>query len=353
MTLQHVRALDGVRGVAVVLVVVHHVVVRAADPGYSGWAGVDLFFALSGFLITQSILTSGGRGDGGGIRLREFYRRRFWRIAPALAVLLAVAVVAWPEHPNRRAAAAGAAQVLNLVQGFGDPPFSHHLGHIWSISAEAQFYAVWALALFLLVRWRVPRAGIVGLLVVAFAASQLERMAIVGDGDFVWNRPYFSPDTRSAAFATGCIVGLVFAWGWVDGDRARRALGALTVPAAVTIWWATTFHHLDEHLYTVAMPFAAVAGGLLVLAAATVAPSPVRRALELQPLPWLGRISYSLYLWHLPIFEQLASWRGGDDLVGIAVLGIPLSLAAGFASHVLVERPLLRGIPRRRVPTPA
>lgn len=353
MKLQHVRSLDGVRGVAVVLIVVHHIVVRAPDPSYSGWAGVDLFFALSGFLITQSILTSGGRGDGVGIRLREFYRRRFWRLAPALAVFLVVAIVLWPEDPNPKATLASAAQVLNVVQGFGEPPFSPHLGHLWSISAEVQFYVVWALALFALVRVRAPRWAIVGVLLAAFAASAVMRDAIVGDGDFVWNRPYFSPDTRSAALATGCIAGLAFAWGWLDGVAARRGLALLTVPAVVVLWWATTVHHLDARLYTTAMPLVALAGAALVGAAATSAPSPIRRALELEPLPSLGRISYSLYLWHLPIFEEVESWRGSDDLVGIAVVGIPLALAAAIASFVLVERPLLRGLPRQRVPTAA
>jgi len=353
--LQHIRALDGVRGVAVVLIVVHHIVVRAEDPPYSGWAAVDLFFALSGFLITQSILTS-GRSGGSGIRLREFYRRRFWRLGPALAVFLAIVFVLWPEDPNHRAVAAAAGQVLNVVQGFGDPPFSPHLAHLWSISAEVQFYVVWAFLLFALVRLRAPRAVIVGVLVAAFAASAVLRIAIVGDGDFVWNRPYFSPDTRSAAIVTGCAAGLAFAWGWLDGVGTRRALAALSVPAALGMWWAMTIHHLDERLYTTAMPLVGVATSLLVAAVATRAPTPIGRIVELEPLPFLGRISYSLYLWHLPIFEQVADWRGEDALADIALIGIPLALAAAIASYALVERPLLRGwrdFRHRRVPTAA
>ncbi|HYD10168.1 MAG TPA: acyltransferase [Acidimicrobiales bacterium] len=339
--LQHVRALDGVRGVAVVLIVVHHIVVRAADPPFSGWAGVDLFFALSGFLITQSILTSGGAG---GIGLGEFYRRRFWRLAPALALFLAIAVVVWPEDPNPKSALAAATQWLNALQGYGEPPFSPHLAHLWSISAEVQFYVVWALVLFALVRLRVPRVLVLALLVGAFAGSQALRVAIVGDGAFVWNRPYFAPDTRSAALAAGCIVGLAFAWGWLDGRFARWTLAVATVPAVTALWWGTTFHHLDERLYTVAMPLAALGGAGLVAAAAVRAPSPVRLLCELQPLPFLGKISYSLYLWHLPLFEQVAEWRGADDLAGIATIGVPMALAAATASHYLVERPLLRGV---------
>ena len=350
MTLRHVRALDGVRGVAVAVVVAHHICVRAVDPAFSGWSGVDLFFVLSGFLITQSILTS---GTGGSIDLAGFYRRRFWRLAPALTVLLLVAVVVWPEGASGKVVFGAAAQWLNIQQGFGEPPFSPHLGHVWSISAEVQFYAVWALGLALLLRLRVPRWAIVALVASVFVASQVARMVIVGDGDFLWYRPYFAPDTRSAALATGCITGLAFAWGWLDGLLARRALAVLTVPAAVALWWATTTHHLDEHLYTVALPLVAIAGAIVVGAAATGVTSPIRSVLELAPLALLGRISYSLYLWHLPIFEEIGDRRGNDDLLGMTLIGVPLALAAALASYALVERPLLRGWRRARVPTPA
>lgn len=346
MRLQHVRALDGVRGLAIVIVVVHHIAVRAVDPSFSGWSGVDVFFALSGFLITQSVLTSTDR-------LGEFYRRRFWRLAPALAVLLVVAAVLWPVGANGRWLIAAATQWLNLQQGFGSPPFSPHLAHLWSISAEAQFYAVWALGLVLLVRWKAPRWAIVALLVGLFVASQVERTVLVGDGDFLWNRPYFSPDTRSAALVTGCLAGLAFAWGWLDGAAARSAIAVLTVPAAVALWWATTVHHLDAQLYTTALPLVAVAAAVLVVAAATSAPSPIRWALALQPMPFLGRISYSLYLWHLPIFEEVGEWRGDGDLLGLSLVGLPLALTAALASYHLVERPLMRGVRRTRVPIAA
>lgn len=346
MKRQHVAALDGVRGVAVGLVVVHHIIVRAADPAYSGWSAVDMFFALSGFLITQSILTSKDR-------LREFYRRRFWRLAPTLAVFLVVAALVWPVGPNGTWLLAAATQWLNVQQGFGGPPFSPHLGHLWSISAEVQFYVLWACGLVLMVRWKVPRWAIVALLVGLFLASQVERLLIVGDGAFDWNRPYFSPDTRSASLVTGCIAGVAFAWGWLDGTAARRAIAVLTVPAALTLWWATTVHHLDGRLYTRALPLAAIAAAVLVAAAATSAPSPIRWALALPPLPFLGRISYPLYLWHLPIFEEIGERRGNDDLLGMALIGLPLALAAALVTHYLVERPLMRGPRRERVATAA
>ena len=349
--LAHVRALDGIRGAAIAMVVVHHIWVRAADPPYSGWSGVDLFFVLSGFLITQSILTSGG--GGGGIALREFYRRRFWRLGPALAVFLPITLLLWPAEPAPRATLAAALQWLNVLQGFGEPPYADRIVHVWSISAEVQFYAVWAVALFALVKVRAPRAVIVVLLVAAFAASEVARIAIVGDGDFVWNRPYFSPDTRSAALVTGCLAGLAFAWGWLDGVLVRRALAVLTLPAALSLWWATTTDHLEARMYTVALPLVAIGGAVLVAAAATRAPSPIRSLWELPPLPFLGRISYSLYLWHLPIFEEIGDRRGDDDLLGMALIGIPLARAVAFASYTFVERPLLRGWRRARVPRAA
>ena len=339
-TLQHVRALDGVRGVAIILIVIHHIVVRASAPIFSGWSAVDLFFALSGFLITQSIATA---GVDDAFRLRSFYLRRFWRLAPALAVFLPITLVFWPRQPAPIATVAAATQWLNVLQAFGEPPFAERIVHLWSISAEVQFYVVWSLALRVLAKLRAPRWAIVGLLVAAFLASQVQRALLVDDEGFVWYRAYFSPDTRSAALAAGCLAGLAFTWGWLDGRVIRRVLAIMTVPALAAFGWATTMNHLDDRTYMRGLPLVAVGAAVMVAAAAVRAPSPIRSLLEVPPLPFLGRISYSLYLWHLPILEEVAARRGNDDLMGIALIGVPLAVAVALVSYLFVERPLLRG----------
>lgn len=334
--LTHVSALDGIRGVAVALVVVHHVVVRDDDPVIlGGWLGVDLFFVLSGFLITVSVIQ---RPEAVG-----FLRRRFWRIAPAMAVFLAVYVAAstGADDAGQRLewAFAAATQWAN-VQGAIGPPFSPHIGHLWSLSAEVQFYVIWGLGLILLLRVRAPRSLLVGFVAVLFLASWAERVALWEDGT-LWNRLYLGPDTHAGSLLAGCVVGLAFAWHRLPG---RWVLAALSVPAAALLAWEVVeLSFLDGRTYRWGLTGVAVAGAVLVAGAAVDARSPLRPLLRWAPVAFLGRISYSVYLWHLPIIEEVDR-RAEGDIVRIAAISIPLSIAVGALSYALVERPLLRGL---------
>jgi peptidoglycan/LPS O-acetylase OafA/YrhL len=337
----HVAALDGIRGVAVALVVVHHVVVRDRDPLIAGgWLGVDLFFVLSGFLITGSVLQRADVGD--------FFRRRFWRLAPAMAVFLAV-YVAWSAGAGDVAqrmkwAGAAATQWAN-VQGAIGPPFSPHIGHLWSLSAEVQFYVVWGLVLAYLVRRGTSRSLIAGLLVVLFAASWIERAAL-WEGGTPWNRLYLGPDTHSASLLAGCMVGIAFDAGWL---RAPRVLAALSIPAAALLaWQVVELSFLDARTYLWGLTATAACGVVLVASVAVRAPSPLRPVFELPPLVWLGQVSYSVYLWHLPIIHEVAR-RRPDDPVGVALVAVPLTLVVASLSYAIVERPLLSSTGRARL----
>ena len=155
--LGHLRALDGIRGIAVAIVVLHHLKVPWI---HAGWLGVDLFFALSGFLITQSVL-----GTGDGSSLWAFWKRRAWRLGPAMAVLLGWYLAISRNAPDRSLRMswlfASAGQYLDIHDASSrHGPFSPHLGHLWSLSMEVQFYVVWPLLLMLLLRRHVGRAGI-------------------------------------------------------------------------------------------------------------------------------------------------------------------------------------------------
>jgi peptidoglycan/LPS O-acetylase OafA/YrhL len=339
--LGHVPALDGVRGLAVAIVVVHHVKV----PGiHGGWLGVDVFFTLSGFLITLSVLSISGEGG-----LRRFFSRRFWRIAPAMAALLAwyLAVSLGASDRGRRLEYLGAAagQFINVqAAGYRRGPFSEHLGHLWSLSAEAQFYVVWPLVLVALLRWRTPRWVVLAVPVCLFVGSTVLRHVLVDQG-MQWNRVYFGPDTHAGPLFAGAVVGVLFAWRVFDRRPVLvTAATALALPAMAVLAWVVVtpsmYFVLPDGLRW-GITLAAVGGAVLVAAAATASGGPLRPLLTLAPVAWLGRISYSVYLWHVPLIAELVRRHPDLSAAGRAAVVIPASLLLGWLSYTLVERPLM------------
>ena len=352
--LGHLEALDGIRGLAVAIVVLHHLRV----PGINGgWLGVDLFFALSGFLITVSVL---GMGEGTG--LGAFWRRRGWRIGPAMAVLLAWYLAWWllfdvegHDGPMRlRWLLASAGQVLNVHDaGSLHGPFSDYLGHLWSLSAEAQFYVAWPILLTVLLRTRASKVAVVGVAVALLVASSAERTWLAV-ADMQWNRLYYGPDTRSTALWAGCVVGLAAAWGAFDRCPAlRRAARLLTLPSAVALAVLVALPSMNFSVertpYVWGLTVIGLSAGALVAAGAAVRGGPLRLLLEARPLAWLGRISYSVYLWHVPLIAQLHRARPEMDTVGRVAIVVPAALLAGWLSYVVVERPLLSAAGRARL----
>lgn len=341
LTNRRIPALDGVRGLAMALVFVHHVVVRDRTPAIRGaWISVDLFFVLSGFLITMSMLSNPDLGD--------FLRRRFWRIAPAMVVFLTAYTVwsLWAPDRQQRLTWAFAAwtQVAN-IQGARGGPFSPHIGHLWSLSAEVQFYVLWGICLWVMLRRQVPRAVIVGVLLVLFVLSWSDRLLLVNDGA-KWNRLYLGPDSHGAGLLLGCVLGLAYAWGWL---RGRRVITVLVLPAtALMVWFIIVLSFLEQRTYRWALTVIALSWCVVVASAALRLPTPIRPLLEARPLAWLGRVSYSVYLWHLPIVAEVAK-RNPDDPAMVFAIATPLTLAIGYASYRIVERPLMSAAGRARL----
>jgi peptidoglycan/LPS O-acetylase OafA/YrhL len=352
--LGHVPALDGLRGLAVAIVLAHHLKL----PGvHGGWLGVDLFFALSGFLITQSVL---GMGEGTGVG--AFWRRRAWRLGPAMAVLLTWYVAWWllfdiegaDGHMRLPWVLASAAQVLNIHDAASvSGPFSDYLGHLWSLSLEVQFYALWPLVLLPLVRRRVPRPAILLVPVALFVGSCAER-TLLALHHMQWNRLYLGSDTRSSALWAGCIVGLLHAWGAFDRSSILRpAARVLAVPALVVLGWLVADPHmsfsLERRPYLWGLTVIASGAGVLVAAAASSRGGPLRPLLEARPLEWLGRISYSVYLWHVPLIAEVLRARPTISTGAKAMIVVPAALIVGWISYVVVERPLLSAAGRARL----
>jgi peptidoglycan/LPS O-acetylase OafA/YrhL len=363
--LRHVAALDGLRGAAVAGVLLYH-----GDALTGGYLGVDLFFVLSGFLITALLLRDARRH--GRIPLGPFWMRRARRLLPALGgflVGIAVYALVWAppgEGPSIRGdALATVAYVANwhaLAGGSGyweafQAPSP--LRHTWSLAIEEQFYLLWPLVVAaivaLAIRSRRSAAVPVAIVSVLGAAASYGWMAVSYRADTDPSRLYFGTDTRAGAI----LVGAALAAGWTarvwrgagaDADGRLRpgrvALEALALAAVALL--AVTWVGLDGRaplLYRGGF----VATGLAVAAviASVVHPVPglVSRIFALAPLRALGLISYGLYLWHWPVYVVLQSERLRWNLDGPALLGVKIavSLVLALVSYVVIERPIRRG----------
>jgi peptidoglycan/LPS O-acetylase OafA/YrhL len=335
----HLPALDGLRGVAVLAVVAYH-----ADLGWAGggFLGVDVFFVLSGYLITSLLRAEHGRT--GRVSLRGFWTRRARRLLPALGCMfLAVVVFAAlrPEHPgltNLRAdMLAGLGYVANwrfvlADQGYFAEFAPSPLRHLWSLAIEEQFYLLWPLVFLAVARLR--HAGWV---VLALAGTSAALM-VAGSGATDPSRIYYGTDTH----AHGLLIGAALAYVTVPARRWLSLAGWAAAVLAVVLM--TQLRSTDPDVWR---------GGLLafeVLVAVVIAacarpevPASPGRALAWRPLRAVGLVSYGVYLWHWPVFvlcdEQLLG------LSGTPLLAVQLAITAALAltSFYLVERPFRSG----------
>ncbi|MEV0136254.1 acyltransferase family protein [Dactylosporangium sp. NPDC050688] len=351
MSSRHLPPLDGLRAVALAGVLLVHGM-PAWLPG--GFLGVDLFFVLSGFLITSLLLREAEQS--GRISLRGFWARRVRRLLPALVVLVCATVAAGPyllpgQDPGalRTDAAAALTYWANwrmIARGgdyFTETAAASPLQHTWSLAIEEQFYLLWPLLILLAVRARRPRA-LIGTVCAAGSAASVLAAAALHD-PMRPGRAYFGSDTRAAALLAGCA--LAAALPVVARHPVARRAAALA-GAAVLAAFAVLAGGGDAWLYRGGFALAAVAGAAVVAELAVAPGTPVARLLGAAPLAWLGRISYGGYLWHWPLFAVLDAGRTGLAGPRLLALRLAATLAVAAASFYLVEQPLRRPGPARR-----
>ncbi|WP_399937412.1 acyltransferase family protein [Streptomyces sp. BBFR25] len=352
------RDIQGLRAVAVALVVLSHAGVSRVGGGY---VGVDVFFVISGFLITSLLLRE--LATTGRVSLRSFYARRALRLLPASSLVIAVTLGgAWLFLSKARLAEyavdalAGALYVVNfrlaaagtdyLAQNSPPSP----LQHVWSLAVEEQFYLVWPVLL--LLTWRLARGRhalvavpLAALCVVSFAAGVL-----VTHTSAPW--AYFSSLTRAWELGAGALLALA-------ATRLRRLPAALAAPLS---WLGLACVTLAALWYDDETPFPGhhallpVAGTVLVLAGGC-APTAygAGRLLERRPLVWLGGLSYGWYLWHWPLLVIAPAALGRADGTAEVPPALALSavaLALAWLTLRLVENPVrfhhaFRAHPRR------
>ncbi|OJV23524.1 MAG: hypothetical protein BGO26_12530 [Actinobacteria bacterium 69-20] len=397
-TKRWIPGLDGLRAIAVIAVVLFHL-----NPDYlsGGFLGVDLFFVISGYLITRLLVAEHQRT--GRISIGRFYLRRARRLLPAVALLLAVVSVAggliWRDQ--RPTLAGGLFSSMGYVTNWwligdhqsyfvamGRPPM---LQHLWSLAIEEQYYLLWAPAVLVLtgawfacrrilarVRGPVLLAGVAVLLAVASAAA-MAAIAIATNVPYQADssRVYFGTDTHAMGLLLGSAAGALAAlpwrslrrrvprwvrpawrstWAtrpllprWIVGDAVRKPLSpwvtdALAVAGLAGVVWF--FLSIDEYvpwLYRGGfLVFAAVA--VVVVACAARPDGHIGRVLDTPPLKWIGERSYGIYLWHWPVFvvtRPMIDVQGPAWLIDITRAALAVTIAA--ASYRYLELPVREG----------
>jgi len=315
--LGYVPALDGLRALAIAAVVGLHY----WNVPECGGLGVDLFFCLSGFLITTLLLEE--HAESGAISLKNFYGRRARRLFPALALLLVVYLAATEGRGLRTVVLTGF-YAGNIVRAFGDDPLlKSPLGHLWSLAQEEQFYLLWPAALLLLLRLRRNVAPI--LLALLFVAVTVWRVLLAHHGASS-ARLQFGPDVRADGMVAGCLLAFL---------RTRISIkptDALTAAAVWTVAIAAFFSLLLPDWQVYVRPTFNLAACVLV--AAAVSGTGLAEALSIRPLVSLGKISYSLYLWHLPVLVAVGRDHPWPALVA--------AVAVSWLSYRFVEQPFRR-----------
>jgi peptidoglycan/LPS O-acetylase OafA/YrhL len=343
----HVAALDGLRGVAIAGVILFHTGNLAG-----GFLGVDLFFALSGYLITGLLLRE--IDETGEVSLRSFWGRRTRRLMPALVLMLgSVTVLVWALAPAdlvRSTLADGPWVQASLVNwhlladsaGYWDRfGATRVFEHLWSIAVEEQFYLVWPVIMWFVARWgRRADRWVVAVALVLSAVSVALMAVLVDPADPT--RVYTGTDTR----AFSVLIGALAATAPVRGRLGRLVAGrwagaaALAPAAGIATMWALADGLASAWLFTGGLLAHSVASAALIGLCVHRPASLASRMFSAWPLRWLGQLSYSLYLWHWPVIVLLSPDRTGLGGWWWTALVCVVSVALAVLSKYLVEDPI-------------
>lgn len=349
-------AIDGLRAFAVLSVIAYHVL-PASMPG--GWFGVDVFFVISGFLIT-ALLLSEYRRNRGRINLVAFWMARARRLLPALFLVLTAVIVAatFVTQPGRRTHVTGdvlatLGYVVNWRFVLGDEAYFGQIAapspvrHAWSLAVEEQFYILYPLLLVALLALISRRRSLAGALVALAGGSALLMVALHEPG-LDPSRVYYGTDTRAHQLLVGAAVAAFISAG--PGEVDRRYVRTLDVwcrrfslPALLVVlsafWWAGA---VQDQLFEGGLVPLSVLICVVLVAATSPSSSLVQRILSWEPLRRVGLVSYGLYLWHWPIVVFLNDQVLDVPRPALALLQVTLTALLAYLSYRFVEKPVRR-----------
>ncbi len=326
-----------------------------------GLLGVDVFFVLSGFLITSLLCDEGVRT--GTIALGRFWAGRARRLLPALIVLLVgVALYAhfFSSSLDLGSLRVDALSTLAYVsnwhfivanQGyFARTALPSPLLHTWSLAVEEQYYLVWPLIALPVLRWRGPRA--LAWVAASGAAASAGLMAVLYHAGAGVDRLYYGTDTRAQALLVGSFLGAISARGtwrpfseaWSSTPAGRRWGAGLGITGAALLLWAWhTYDGQASFLYSGGFLLVALAAAAVIAHVVAWPRSPLSRFLSLVPLTFVGRISYGLYLYHWPLYLVLDHANTGLEGTGLLLVRLAATTVVATGSYYLIELPVRTG----------
>jgi len=370
---RRVPALDGVRGLAVAAVVAFHLGIQQI---HGGLLGVDVFFVLSGYLITGLVLSEWRRT--GDVSLSHFWARRARRLLPAMLLMLATVAIAsrWLLPSDQLPTVRGDVLATLFYVANWHSILANHgyfaafaapspLLHTWSLAVEEQFYLLWPLGATIALRKLRSSRWLLAISAGGFVASAslMAGLSLAGVGA---NRLYYGTDTRAQALFVGdALAGIMFALGRdFTGSRFRAPrrrhgtggwqMAALSLAGLAGAAGLTAFclrvDGQSPWLYRGGFALVALCVGAVIASVVLQPRTPLARLMSARPLVQLGVISYGVYLWHWPVIVALTQTRTGVSGNELLLLRVAVTLVISLLSFYLLERPIRER--RLRVPRP-